>query len=231
MSKVKFQYDFKKDAWSWVLMAKIQEVWGLNWKDQVAFIPDELLRKITKRRREPAESLVYNYLISHPKKKIRQLVIKEELSGLEKSWRKIESKFFRRLKKIIGKPVFAREFKCYLTTGFMCPYDPEDNSFMVSMWHGVARSITTICHEILHLQFLHYYEKYCRKFISEKKLDNLKETLTFILNSDFSDLLLYEDKGYPNHQKIRERLRKIWEKDKNFGRFLDKAIKITQKQR
>ena len=196
-----------------------------DWRKQIEFIPEKLLNLILKKNRKTAEGLVQKYLKSHPKKTIRDLVIKTQLIFLEKIWRKIEKRFFERLEKITGKPIFIKEFKCYLTTGFICPYNPKDNSFMVSIWHSLPWNITTICHEIFHLQFLYHYEKYCRKFISKKELDDLKEALTFILNTDFNDLLLSQDKGYPAHQKLREELKKIWKKEKNFNKFLDKAIR------
>jgi len=233
MPKVKFHYDFKKDAWSWILIVKSQqrlEELKKNWKRQVEFIPQELLESIIKKNQKTAESLVYNHLISHPQKSLRQLIIKEELLILEKVWRKIEKRFFKRLEKITEKSIFLKEFKCYLTTGFMCPYNPRDNSFMVSMRHSIPWNITTICHEIFHLQFLHYYETYCRKFISWKKLEDLKEVLTFILDTDFNDLLICEDKGYPAHKKLRKELKKIWKKDKNFNKFLDRAIEIIKEK-
>lgn len=231
MSKVKFSYDFKKDAWSWVLIVKNQKrlkELKKNWAKEVEFIPKNLLVLILRKNRKTAESLVYNYLVSHPQKLTRQLIIKEQLQSLKRVWRKIEKEFFRRLEIITGRPIFTKEFKCYLTTGFMCPYDPRDNSFMVSLRHNIPWNITTICHEIFHLQFLHYYAKYCRRFISQKKLDDLKEALTFILDTDFKDLLLCKDRGYLVHQKLRKELKGIWEKDKNFERFLDKAIKIGE---
>jgi len=198
----------------------------INWRKQIEFIPEKLLNLILKKNRKTAEGLVQKYLKSHPKKTIRDLVIKTQLIFLEKIWRKIEKRFFERLEKITGKPIFIKEFKCYLTTGFMCPYNPEDNSFMVSMWHGLPWNMTIICHEIFHLQFLHYYGKYCRKFISKKELDDLKEALTFILNTDFNDLLLSQDKGYPAHQKLRKELEKIWKKEKTLRNFLKERLKL-----
>ncbi len=229
MSKVTFYYDFEKDAWSWVLIAKKRrKCWGIDWRKQVNFIPEKLLDKILKKDRKTAESLVYNHLISHSKKKIRQLIIKEELKALEKSWRKIEKNFFKRLEKITQKPIFINHFKCYFTSGFMCPYNDKENWFMVSMWNNIPSSITTICHEILHLQFLHYYRKYCRKFLSEKQTEDLKEALTFLLNTDFDDLILCEDTGYPFHKELRIKLKKIWEREGNFERFLDAAINIVK---
>jgi len=228
MSKVSFHYNFKKDAWSWVLFAKNNELWGLNWKDQISFIPDELLKKIIKKDKKSARFLVYNHLISHPKKKLRQLVIKEELIFVEKTWEKIEKRFFKRMERVIQKPIFNNHFKCYLTSAFMCPYNEKEKWFMISMWHSVPKSITTICHEILHLQFLHYYKKYCRKFLSKEETEDLKEALTFLLNTDFNDLILCEDSGYPHHKKLRCKLEKVWSQEKNFNKFLDRAIEITK---
>ena len=232
MAKVKFYYDFKKDAWSWVVIVKARkkiEQLKMNWKKQVVFIPPKLLNLIKKKSRKTAENSVQKYLKSRPQKTIRDLIIKTQLIFLEKVWRKIEKRFFERLEKITGQPIFIKEFKCYLTTGFMCPYNPKDNSFMVSIWHSLPLNLTTICHEIFHLQFLHYFKKYCRKFISKRGLDDLKEAITFILNTDFNDLLLVQDKGYLAHQKLRKELKKIWKKEKNFNKFLDKAIGFIKK--
>ena len=228
MPKVNFYYNFKKDAWSWVSIAQDRELWGLSWKRQVDFIPDNLLSKIVKRGKKTAESLVYNHLISHPKRKLRQLIIEEEMQALEESWRKIENKFFKRLEKITQKPNFADSFKCYFSSGFMCPYNEKEKWFMVSMWHSIPSQITTIGHELSHFQFLHYYGKYCRRFLSKEKTEDLKEALTFLLNTDFNDLILSEDIGYPSHKKLRARLKQIWLREKNFKKFLDKAIKIVK---
>lgn len=230
MPKINFHYNFKKDAWGWILIAKDKkDTWGLDWKNQVDFIPDDLLRQIIKKDRESAEHLVYKHLVNHPKKQIRRLIIREKLKSSENSWREIESQFFRRLEKVMEKPIFMKNFKCYLTTGFMCPYNEKEKWFMISLWHSIPMSITIICHEILHLQFLYYYEKYCKKFLSEKQKEDLKEALTFILNTDFNNLILVDDRGYPSHQKLRKELEEIWHKRKNFQEFLDKAIKITKK--
>ena len=99
---------------------------------------------------------------------------------------------------------------------------------MISKWQPISANILTVCHEIFHLQFLYYYEDYCRKFLSGEQKEDLKEAITFILNTDFGDLLVSYDNGYPGHKELREKLKSIWLKEKNFKRFLDKAIKITK---
>ena len=128
MPKVTFKYNIKKDARSWVTFAKRKrKIYGLG--NRLDFIPPELLKKIRKRNRKSAESLVFYHLMSHPKKRIRRLFIKEQLKTVESLWRKIENKFFQRLEKITQKPIFTENFKCYLTSGFMCPYSEKENWF------------------------------------------------------------------------------------------------------
>jgi hypothetical protein len=229
MQRVNFYYDYKKDAWSWVFIVKHKSsFWGLDKKKQMTFIPADLIKRISKKNDKSAEKLVLNYLKNHPKKVIRQAAIKEELTALQKSWEKVENKYFSRLAKITQKPKIFPEFKCYITTGFMCPYNEKENWFMVSFWHSIPQSITTIAHEIFHLHFLHYYKKYCRKSLSQEQTEDLKEAITFILNTDFNDLILKDDPGYPAHQKLRKKLEKIWKQNKNFNEFLDKAINVVK---
>ena len=103
---------------------------------------------------------------------------------------------------------------------------------MVSMWHSIPFSITTICHEVMHLQFLFHYRKYLvKKGLQEEQIQELKEALTFLLNEkEFNGMILCSDNGYPEHQKLRKKLQKIWTKDKDFGKFLNRAIEETKKR-
>lgn len=232
MAIVDFKYDFKKDAWSWVYIAKRKDdMWGMDKKKQIDFIPLPLLKQIIKKDKKEAEILIFNYLINHPKKKVRKVVIDNQIQVLEKSWEKIENVYFKTLEKVTQKPIYTKNFTCYITSGFMCPYNPEEDWFMASMWHGQPFSLTTIAHELMHLQFIHYYWDYLEnEGLSREKIEDLKEALTFLLNEpEFNNFLLVNDKGYPNHQKLRGKLQKEWEKEKDFKKFLDKAIKIMKK--
>jgi len=229
MPKVSFKYDYKKDAWAWVLIAKDnKDRWGMDWKRKVNFIPQHLLDKILKEDYKSAEVLVYKHILSNPRKKMYQLVIKEQLKAVENIWRKIEKEYFKRLERVTQKPIYWNNFTCYLTTGQMCPFNTDQKMFTISKWQPISANITTICHEIFHLQFLHYYWDYCREFLSKEQVSALKEIITFILNTDFGDLLASYDMGYPAHEKIRAKLKEIWLKEKDFKKFLDKAIKITK---
>jgi len=94
-------------------------------------------------------------------------------------------------------------------------------------------SITTICHELLHLQFLHYYRDYLeKKGLNDKQIEDIKESLTFLLNEpEFENIILSKDRGYPEHQRVRQQLKKIWQENKTFSKFLDKAINEINKNR
>lgn len=227
MAKIKFGYNLKKDAWSWVLIAKNKNMWGLNWRQQIAHIPDKLLEKIEKVGFSRAQKIVENYIKKDPKKEYKNKVMYSEMQALGKSWRIVKKKYFKILSEITQKPIFSSEFKCYFTTGFVCPYNDKENWFMVSMWHSVPFSITTICHEIMHLQFLHHYKNYLKKKgLKNNQIEYLKESLTFLLNEpEFDNIILRQDNGYPEQQKMREKLRKIWRKEKDFQKFLDRSIK------
>jgi len=226
MIRIKFDYNLKKDAWSWVLIAKDKNMWGLNWRDQIAQIPDELLKKIEKASVSRAKKIVESYIEKNAKKEYKNKVMHFEMYALKKSWSMVEKKYFEVLTNIMQKPIFTDEIGCYFTTGLVCPDNEKENWFMVSMWHSIPFSITTICHEILHLQFLHYYKDYLKKNeLNNEQIEDLKESLTFLLNeSEFYDVILSQDSGYPEHQDLRKKLKNIWQKEKDFQKFLDKAI-------
>jgi len=230
MTKVKFNYNLEKDAWSWVLIAKDKNLWGLNWRDQIEHISDELLEKIEKVSFSRAQKIVERYIKKDLKKEYKNKVIYSEMQALEKSWRMVEKKYFKTLSKITLKPMFTDKFSCYFTTGFMCPYNDKENWFMVSMWHSIPISITTICHEIMHLQFLNYYKDYLKKQgLKKDQIEDLKEFLTFLLNEpEFDNIILSQDNGYPEHNKLRGKLKNIWSKNKDFKKLIDEAIFIIK---
>ena len=58
-----------------------------------------------------------------------------------------------------------------------------------------------------------------------KQSDNLKEALTILLNEpEFDAVILSEDRGYPKHQELRNKLRQSWRENRNFQRLVKEAI-------
>lgn len=231
MIKLNFDYNLKKDAWSWVLIAKSKNIFGLNWRKQNAQIPNDLLAKIEKATFAGAQKIVEDYIEKGAKKEYKNRVMDYEMMALERSWHLVEKKYFKTLANITQKPIFADKFDCYFTTGLMCPYNEKENWFMVSMWHSIPFSITTICHEIMHLQFLHYYRNYLKKKgLTNDQIEDLKESLTVLLNeSEFDSIILSQDDGYPEHNKLRKKLAGVWLKNKDFQNLLDEAVHFIGK--
>lgn len=230
MNKLNFDYNIKKDAWSWVLIAKDKDMWGLNWRDQIAQIPDELLEKIEKVDFDLAQEIVEQYIEKNSKKEHRFSVMSFEMEALEKSWSAVEERYFEILSMVTQKPIFAEKFSCFFTTGFVCPYNEKENWFMVSMWHSIPFSVTTICHELMHLQFLNYYKNYLKEQgCTNEQIEDLKEAMTFLLNEkDFDDIILSQDVGYPEHVELRAKLKNIWSKNQNFQNLLDEGILLVK---
>ena len=77
MPQIKFKYDIGKDAWSWVLIAKDKNLWGLDWKDEVGHIPKNLLSQVLKASFTDAEEIIREYLQSDRKCKYKDLIIKD----------------------------------------------------------------------------------------------------------------------------------------------------------
>jgi len=85
MIKVNFDYNIKKDAWSWVLIVKDRDMWGLNWRNQIAQIPDDLLERIEKVGFARAQKIVEEYITKDSNKEYKNKVMKSEMQALEKS--------------------------------------------------------------------------------------------------------------------------------------------------
>ena len=232
MANVTFDYNRKKDAWAWVYIAKDRdESWGINWQNENQHVPDLLMKKILESDELEAIKLVEKHFSESNNQKFKEQIIKAEIKSLEAIWRLKEERFFHILEKITAKPIYQKTFPSYFTTGFMCPYRMEEkpNWFMVSIWKGIPFWITTICHEILHLQFIHYWQREVTRKIGEEKFEILKESLTFLLDEEeFDGIILSEDGGYPNHQKIRSRLSKFWSENNDFHKLIDFGVKILE---
>jgi len=63
-----------------------------------------------------------------------------------------------------------------------------------------------------------------KKGLKNNQIEDLKESLTFLLNEpEFEEIILSEDTGYPEHIKLRKKLKSIWLKDKNFQNLIDEG--------
>ena len=230
MPKIIFKIDLKQDAKNWVRVAhRKKHPFGLNRNIYIQrFNNKDLLKQIIKLPRDKAINVVYKYLQKNSDKFLDELNATKSM--LEFYFKHKSKALFKALAKVTGKPIYTSKFFATFTLMSSAPYNPEKDWFMIMAKKPTTRQLTNICHEILHLQFIHYYYDYCvEKGLNQKQFQDLKEAITFLLNEPvFKKLYLAPDNGYPNHVELRKKLKRVWDKDKNFKRFLDKAIKVIK---
>lgn len=146
------------------------------------------------------------------------------LEAIKKCWEVIEREYFERLSKITQKPVYIQEFTAYMTIIPKCPYSFKENWFMFGLFMSVFDVMRTSAHEIMHLQFHHYFWSDIEEKIGKNKAWNLKEALTVLLNLEFKDLWFVTDKGYSEHKELREFIVKKWNEKKDFKYLLDGCV-------
>ena len=149
-------------------------------------------------------------------------------TSVEKSWKGLNQEYFSRLEIITDKPMCADNFTAYITTIGRCPYDSKNNSFMLSIRRPLLQCLRTSGHELMHLQFSHYFWNEIATQIGNAKTNNLNESLTVLLNPEFRDLWMVEDIGYPAHKELRNFISETWKEEKNFKRLLEKSVEYLR---
>lgn len=229
MPEIIFQINLQHDASNYVRVAKLDKHhFGANLEKIASDIPVDLMKQLKILERPDAKILAEKYLFSQKNGILPGLEANKE--RLVEYFDKYGQAIFEQLEKITNQPMCADKFYCSFTTLTSCPYNHKTYWFMVSSQRVFSRQITGILHEILHIQFHYYYEDYCKKQgLNEQQFQDLKEALTFLLNEPvFAEFNFGPDRGYINHQTLRVELKKLYDQDKKFSIFLDKAIKLVK---
>lgn len=137
----------------------------------------------------------------------------------------------RDVARMTGRAMYADRFYAYFTLLGICPYDYAKRSFMVSVRQNMPKQLTTVCHEIMHFQFIHHYRRYCIEHgLTEKQFQDLKEAMTVLLNQrTFRKYPMAIDRGYDAHQPLRKELERLWRRKHSYREFLDRSIVATMK--
>jgi len=148
---------------------------------------------------------------------------------LDDAWADIEPHFFKRLERITGKSFKTRKITGYLTSISKCPYNPGESWFMVSLFNSIPGCMLTTAHELIHIHLHDYFFDDIKIDVGEEKAHDIKEAVTTVLlNSEFKDLLLVEDKGYEKHDKLRKFIKLEWEDNHDFSLLLDKCVELLR---
>src|SRR3989344_4142866 len=145
----------------------------------------------------------------------------KEIVAVEARWKTAEPIFIERVEKLFGISYPAPIITVYLTHNERCTYNIEQNYFFVRI--GSEFSNNTIMHELLHFYTWHAFgKKLLDEGLSKLAYNDVKESLTELLNLEFFDLLKGKpDSGYPQHQEMRTKVKKIWLEKKDVKPVID----------
>lgn len=218
--KIVIKFDKEKDLWNIWDTCNAKSSYGYSWKNSVTPNIFEIChnKKYEKCKKELAKTMRYLYL--NP---LTKMVAKD----IENNWSKISKEYFKRLEKITKRKFPIKKLDVYLTTTTRCPYNPnkKNPSFYVHFFSNTPDALHTMGHELMHIH-LHRIDwwKKVENELGREKTNDLKEALTVLLNLEFEDLWIAEDKGYPNHEKLRKYISQQWKKRKDFDKLTGNCI-------
>lgn len=134
---------------------------------------------------------------------------------LQQAWEKIAPEYHKRAEVIFGVTL-PRDVTAYLTINERCPYSIEQDMFFVSTAYPHAANKTAM-HELWHFYTWFKYGIEWEEKLGKAKYNEIKESLTVLLNIECKDLLPegIADKGYQQHQELRQKIIDFWSHDKN----------------
>ena len=142
-------------------------------------------------------------------------------------------KYIKRMEKIHGRKFPFKIIRGFLSTAFGFGYNFRgDESWFACPCDSSLRAINVAMHEIMHLIFHYYFDGWGKKFsLVKTQMWAIKESFTVLLNLECADLRIRKDAGYPDHQKLRAKISKDWEKYKNFDKVLNRTCEYVRKNK
>jgi len=198
---------------------------GTKWN--LGDIPEDVPRIIAEAGdKNEAESILKKRLEEEISKPEKRKIIEDAVVKAEKRWKKVAGEYFSLLPDLIDVPLenFEKVYLAYFTFSTRCPF--YKNTFMFNKYLDFADNAM---HEIMHIEFLKKYSKYCmEKGLNDDKIGHLKEILTALLNVAMKHLLSRPDRGYTKHQELRSKAVELYNKNKIFGEVLDGMIDLVK---
>lgn len=187
MALIKFYYSLEEDAANWLRQFLRHQNNEITIPSELKSIfKDKLFSNLTSLEKEEQLKILRSWL----QKRNELNEIKKRAQAIQSFWGERESLIVENLEKITERPICGKSFKASLTSLGICPYDKRFNWFMLGVQQDVGQQLTSIVHELLHLQFENYYADCLRGELTEKQYYHLKEAMTVILNArPLKDLL------------------------------------------
>ncbi len=153
-----------------------------------------------------------------------EIDISKEVERIRHNWDEIKDVAIQRLNQMFGIDL-NNELTAYLTTDSRCTYNTDNDYFFVSYTSTSNPPNLIILHELLHFYTNQkYYNVLKQNGMPDEQYNNIKESMTVLLNVVFKDLLGgATDKGYPRHQNMRNWMRDEYTKNPNLDALIEKA--------
>lgn len=158
-----------------------------------------------------------------------QIKMSDEVESARTGWQPIEKVFLERALALFGVAGSDETIRVYLTTDTRCSYNIEQQYFFVSVSRSFQNKI--IMHELLHFfTWYIFHEEVESGRITKEIYNDVKESLTELLNIEFVDLLDgARDGGYPQHANIRRVVARIWGETRNIHKTFEAALETASK--
>lgn len=184
------------------------------------------LKSINNPNPSQVEALYLAHAEGHINKRTTMLFIQEyirshsidmrlEIARISDSWTHIHEPFLRRTKALFKCNYPPKTICARLTIDTRCTYSIDKNYFYVSV--NSKHPSLLVMHELFHFYTWHALNKYSPAILLHLRYNDLKESLTELLNIVFGDLMNGgSDSGYAQHHQLRVLIRHLWYKHQDF---------------
>lgn len=213
--KVKFKYEKENDIWCLLNKGK-----NSNNSTRSTIAYTQLVSKFGENPDEKTASLFIDEYL-----KENHFDVNEYMMKYQKDFDEISEEFQKRAEKIF-EVFLENDVDVFLTVNERLPYSIEENCTFACIGKGTQTHL--IMHELWHFYTWYKYGKDWLNKLGFEKYNNVKESLTVLLNVVCKDLLPegLEDEGYPQHKEIRERILKLWEEKPDINYVWENVIKL-----
>ena len=212
--KITFNYDLDRDIWCLLNKGKSSINSPISTKEYVNLVKD-----FGEKPTENNTGVFIEKFISDNNINKGEIIIK-----YQKDWNDISDKYQKIAEKIFGLSL-PKDITAYLTINSRCPYKIAENYFYVSIQNSLhMRKIAM--HELWHFYTWYKFGIKWEDKIGKEKYNNIKESLTALLNIECKYLLPegISDLGYPQHKDLREKILRLWSETKDIDKVWNNLI-------
>lgn len=212
MLTLEFNYDLDKDIENFIYGTRAVNISS----------PTKLQQKyIDKHGTNYEEQQVREFIKSHISE--TNLDTEKSVRVVEENWKKIEKEFIPRVEQLFDITYPSSTICVNLTTNQRCSYNIGEGFFFVNPLTG---SNSTIMHELFHFYTWEaFHDDLTRIGIDKPQYNDIKESLTVLLNIEFVDLMDGDyDHGYPQHSEMRQKITKLWLETKDLRKVIFNII-------